>query len=365
MGFLIDLVTAEGGFKLQINRFFLQIYNSFFQNLLLQHQHEDLTIIFADTEIYELETLKKSVLDKFILCVNFDLLQFKNRVVSAEETINATKLELKTDTVKLDKSNKYESQEMSVNSVNETEARPKAHRSDEHDLKKGELELRCPFADEDTEEIVTSNPNEIFAHILCEHDNLVENNHQKSFSRFMNHLQKAIEIKCYYKCDKTLRTKGELKSHYRLFHVEGEIICDLCGKTCKNKEKLKFHMKNSHYNMTLSFTCHLCGSEFPLKEKLNRHIKYVHEKENYKFKCDLCDKAFFSPLKLRQHHESVHEKSKPFVCDICGTKMSRFTNLSDHRFKLHGEKFPSIQFYRDLIDKNLHKFTEESKVCIL
>ena len=126
MGFLIDLVTAEGGFKLQINRFFLQIYNSFFQNLLLEHQHEDLAIIFADTEIYELETLKKSVLDKFILCVNFDLPEFKNRDSSAEEMINETKLKLKTDTAKLDKSNKYDSQEMSVNSVNDTEARPKS-----------------------------------------------------------------------------------------------------------------------------------------------------------------------------------------------------------------------------------------------
>merc|ERR1712098_177582 len=105
-----------------------------------------------------------------------------------------------------------------------------------------------------------------------------------------------------------------------------------------------------------SITCHLCGAETTSNGKLNRHIKFVHEKDNHRFKCNVCNKAFFQPLKLKLHHRNVHEKIKPFVCDICGTKMSSFSNLSDHRLKRHGGKYPSIKFYRDLIVKKQHKF---------
>ena len=255
-----------------------------------------------------------------------------------------------------DKPDENVSQDINLNLNNEKERRPKALKFGENYHEKEGLELRCPFAGEDTEELVTSNPNEIYAHILCKHNNLIEENHQLSFDRFMKHLEKVIELKCFYKCVIKLKGKWGLKRHYRLAHIEQEILCDHCTKTFKNKEKLFLHRK--WYVNSSSFTCHHCGLEFPIKHNLTKHIKFVHEKENFKFNCELCNKAFFCSSRLKIHHDSIHKKSKPFVCDICGTKMSRFTNLSDHRFKVHGEKFPSIQFYRDLVEKKQHKFVK-------
>ena len=69
MGHMIDLVSVEGGIPLKINRFILQLHNTFFHSLLLEHQHQDLVIIFSDTEISELKAMKASVLEKHILII--------------------------------------------------------------------------------------------------------------------------------------------------------------------------------------------------------------------------------------------------------------------------------------------------------
>ena len=374
MGHMIDLVSVEGGIPLKINRFILQLHNTFFHSLLLEHQHQDLVIIFSDTEISELKAIKASVLEKHILCANFDLTYFKRKVATIEEVTSSKKVKVDFDEDQIDIYQKpknviketvsvhtdtetHHQPDKNVTLINEKETRPKALKLGQNYQEKGELKMRCPFADEDSEEIVTSNPNEIYAHILCKHDNLIENNHQLSFDRFMKHLEKVIELKCFFKCHRKLK-KGKcgLKHHYRLYHIEEEIMCDHCSKTFKNKEKLLLHKKL--FVNTSSFTCHLCGKEFPIKHNLTMHIMNVHEKENFKSKCEICSKAFSCSSRLKIHHDSIHEKSKPFVCDICGTKMSRFANLSDHRFKVHGEKFSSIHSYRDLIDKKQHIFIE-------
>ena len=36
--------------------------------------------------------------------------------------------------------------------------------------------------------------------------------------------------------------------------------------------------------------------------------------------------------------------------------MAQFSNLNDHRLKVHGEKFPSIMNYRNIISSGRHPF---------
>ena len=141
MSHLIDLVSVEGG-TLKINRFFLQLHNTFFHSLLLEHQHEDLVIIFSDTEISELKALKKSVLEKHILCASFDLSFFKKEVSSSKE-VNVDNGEDKIDiflkpnnvikaTVSAkaetptDKPDENVSQDINLNPINAKETRQKA-----------------------------------------------------------------------------------------------------------------------------------------------------------------------------------------------------------------------------------------------
>ena len=75
--------------------------------------------------------------------------------------------------------------------------------------------------------------------------------------------------------------------------------------------------------------------------------------------CGICNKEGRKRQDIERHIESVHVITPPYVCDLCGTRMAQFFNLSDHRLKVHGEKFISFQAYKDLVAKGDHKFTKE------
>ena len=64
-------------------------------------------------------------------------------------------------------------------------------------------------------------------------------------------------------------------------------------------------------------------------DHLNRHARLVHDKTP--FECPVCAKVFFWNEKekerlLNEHTQAVHLGYKPFVCEICGKKMSKYRN---------------------------------------
>ena len=84
-------------------------------------------------------------------------------------------------------------------------------------------------------------------------------------------------------------------------------------------------------------------------------------KDKTAFPYPICEKVFYwhetrRELLLKEHIAIVHEGSKPFVCEICGTKMSKYTNLDDHRIKVHGGKKVPIATYREMIESGKYKY---------
>ena len=161
---------------------------------------------------------------------------------------------------------------------------------------------------------------------------------------------------CIYGCDiSTIKDWWALRSHYHLLHTGNPVICDHCGKEFRNQTSLKAH---KDYAFRTRQTCEYCGKNVPEKQ-IKEHIYRVHRKESFQFKCEECDLKVYSKPVLETHVNVVHRKLKPYVCDICGTKMAIFYNLNDHRLKVHGERFSTYKAYKNLVASGGHKFTKE------
>ena len=106
------------------------------------------------------------------------------------------------------------------------------------------------------------------------------------------------------------------------------------------------------------FNCELCGKVSKNFRAHSKHVKNVHPKKTFQCPVTECQKTFKILQTLQNHKKMIHEKLKEFVCDKCGTKMSRFANLMDHRFKLHGDKKQSSAEYRSLITSGKHPYLE-------
>lgn len=53
-----------------------------------------------------------------------------------------------------------------------------------------------------------------------------------------------------------------------------------------------------------------------------RQNKYYSEKT-----CEICERKFVNGKTLSKHIKTVHNKIKPFICNVCGKKMSRKASL--------------------------------------
>ena len=144
-----------------------------------------------------------------------------------------------------------------------------------------------------------------------------------------------------------------LNAHYKSKHTEKPQVCDHCGKTFANYIRLRDH--KSRYQ-TKEVTCEACGKICRNNIKLRVHIKLVHAARRFQCQIGECKVLCPASQDLKRHIESVHVKSKPWVCDLCGIRMSQFGNLRDHRHKVHGEKYLGVQHYKTIINEGKHPF---------
>ena len=131
-------------------------------------------------------------------------------------------------------------------------------------------------------------------------------------------------------------------------HQEAQVLCGLCGKTCKNKTALTSHM-NSHE----LFSCNECGKQFHRRHRLNVHIKMVHLGV-FEHQCNICSKVFTDGREKKKHILTVHEQLKPWFCDLCTFRTARYTNLGIHKKKMHSvsKQIPLKDFLQLIKDGN-------------
>ena len=131
-------------------------------------------------------------------------------------------------------------------------------------------------------------------------------------------------------CGCHFKTSIYLYTHTKLVHEEDEVLCNICGESCKNKYVLKRHIARRHNSQT----CLECGRQFKDKSTLSQHMKFAHL-NIIEYPCPSCDKQFIDKKGLRRHILSVHDKIKPYYCEVCGFQSARSDNLNLHRRKSH------------------------------
>jgi hypothetical protein len=80
-------------------------------------------------------------------------------------------------------------------------------------------------------------------------------------------------------------------------------VCDKCGKTFKERCKLREHIKT--HDDVRTFLCGFCGKGLKNKQSLNRHM-FTHGLKN---ECGDCGKFFSTPVTLSIHQRDKHGMS--------------------------------------------------------
>ena len=133
------------------------------------------------------------------------------------------------------------------------------------------------------------------------------------------------------KCVKTFNTKAYLKMHDKSVHTKDPIEkCKTCGKQFSNKIKFSAHTRTH----TKNHICDICGSRWPKPSELNAHYFKLHaseEKRNIakKYSCPTCPLKFYTPSTL-DRHVYVHSETKSFHCNQCDYKVKTDTGLKLH-----------------------------------
>ena len=169
--------------------------------------------------------------------------------------------------------------------------------------------------------------------------------------------------------------------------VSEEVTCQLCRKTCKNKNGLTQHLKLAHPNKVETFDCEHCGEKYTTKGKLNRHVRKVHLENSTM--CDKCDFVGKSKKDLKSHshthrftklpdgrfhcnecsrifdntytlHQHIH-----FRCDICSFTCVGSHSFDTHMVVKHGKSFDCEQCQEKFVDrKRLKQHVREAHSTI-
>jgi Zinc finger, C2H2 type. len=133
---------------------------------------------------------------------------------------------------------------------------------------------------------------------------------------------------------KTKIPPAKHRFHSRNTHFD----CHNCGKTFKQKYKLRVHMVT--HSKEKPFECPICNRRFKRKQHVVKHDLVVHQGKKYdlskRYGCSHCLKAFNSVAAL-ESHQYVHTGMKKYKCSICGTALCNQYNLSKH-MKTHEDK---------------------------
>ncbi|EAA14852.5 AGAP008827-PA, partial [Anopheles gambiae str. PEST] len=83
------------------------------------------------------------------------------------------------------------------------------------------------------------------------------------------------------------------------------------------------------------FTCNTCGGRFSRYSSLWSHKKLHTGEKNYK--CNVCGIAFAKAVYLKNHMR-IHTGEKPYKCGTCGMQFSQSPHLKNHERTHSGEK---------------------------
>ena len=164
--------------------------------------------------------------------------------------------------------------------------------------------------------------------------------------------------------------RAELEAFQREIHPsELTHSCKFCSKKFYSQPSLVFHCRQKHKKTlptgSSSSKCKLCYRMFSNISNLQRHTEKIHRKEaeflsgeirtgDLKFACPQCEARFVSE-RIRERHLAEHKldkyqhlKSKSYhkklyTCQLCYSKYSHFSLLSQHFEKIHSQELSLLE----------------------
>lgn len=149
---------------------------------------------------------------------------------------------------------------------------------------------------------------------------------------------------------------------------ESKVECPKCQKSMR-KRNLAQHM-HKHLNERPRFNCPDCTKVFLHQKSLDNHHQKIHEgilqdDESKAFLCNICGKKWVKLTDL-EIHMIAHRETRPYACDQCHMTYKRAYELTGHINKRHLNIRPHTCSYcglgfftRRILDNHIRTHTNE------
>lgn len=138
-------------------------------------------------------------------------------------------------------------------------------------------------------------------------------------------------------CNKSFHTRRRLLAHKKIHTKPKNLICDICGYCCRERETLRVHQRI--HTGERPYGCAVCEKRFASSSSLAEHM--ASHSSGRPHVCKVC-RATFARQKALYHHSFLHLEFKKFKCKICGRAYRQAAGLSGHMRK-HREENALLQ----------------------
>lgn len=217
------------------------------------------------------------------------------------------------------------------------------------------------------------------------------------FFIFRHHLKNHYEGRLYEcNCGSVYKTKGQLKRHEES-HKE-KWTCKVCLKQCSTREEIRHHWKKKHLkthgffdmskyngstfetyfclrkiiiilyftaqvlNRSGPFICDICGTKLSSRLSFMLHNRNLHQNTNAYAFCDSCPRSFKRKHILLAHIRKDHLKLSRFECKLCDYKSFYSGGLKSHMLQ-HSSKIECKLCHKFVANMKSHLRSHKKVEC--
>jgi len=350
-------VVAKDGSGLYLNRYFIQLFNRFYNDLMLEHQFDGIMIHFAEESRESLQSFAKEVSERHLNCQensknsnNYPVFNnnecrkdYKFSILPDKFSKHFQKLKPPEETEhhKTVDNQKWENKKQVDNQKLENKKPVENEKwENKEQVENEKLENKVQVENEKLENI-KQEANQSFENIKqVEKKELLEETvfKKETIEALDNSLAAKMEssnsnddINCPFECSFSTNSADEMYAHFCIKHMKEKkgddritakrfmkglkkIISEDCVFHCENTYgDLKGHYEKKHVDIA-SVTCHHCNKKFASVKNMETHLNEL--KLERKYSCEICGHVSKREVNLQSHINIVHNKS-PLRCNLC------------------------------------------------